>query len=119
MIDSLSLLVKNHEERIARVEAQNNIIRNESADVILEQNNPNPFAETTTITYYVPETVTGTTELVISHSARNEVLRTIQLTKGTPTQLTVSANGLTTGVYVYSIVVANKVLASKKFIIIK
>lgn len=47
-----------------------------------------------------------------------KILQTIALTKGLPQQLTVSASGFDTGVFVYSIVVRGKVLASKKMIII-
>jgi uncharacterized coiled-coil protein SlyX len=119
VIDSLSILIKNQEARIARLEAQNNINRNEVSDIILEQNNPNPFSDQTTITYYIPENVTGTPELIITASSQSQILKKIDLRKGTPTQLTVSAADFNTGVYVYSIIIENQVLASKKFIIIK
>ena len=117
--DSLRLVVKNHEERIARLEAKNEIPLDEAADVILEQNNPNPFAESTVITYYIPAAVSGTPELIVTPSSQSQILQTIPLTKGLPQQLTVSASAFDTGVYVYSIVSNGKVLASKKMIIIK
>ena len=119
VIDSLSLVIKNHEERIARLEAQNNINRNEVQDVILEQNNPNPFSDNTTITYYIPESVVGTPELIITASSQSQILKKIGLQKGIPTQLSVSASDFNTGVYVYSIIIENQVFASKKLIIIK
>jgi hypothetical protein len=117
--DSLLTIVNSLQDRISRLEVQNNISLNDAMDVILEQNNPNPFAESTTITYYIPETVNGTPELIITSSANSQIKETFQLTKGIPIQLLVSAQGFNTGVYVYSIVVQNKILATKKFIIIK
>lgn len=117
--DSLKLILRTTEERLARLEAKNEIALNEAADIILEQNNPNPFADNTIITYYIPLAVLGTPELIITPSSQSQILQTMALTKGLPQQLTVSASGFDTGVYVYSIVVQGKVLASKKFIVIK
>jgi len=119
-IDSLILANKNFEERIARLETKNEISLDEVSDVILEQNNPNPFSENTTITYYIPDKVQGDAELVIAPAAsQSPALQKYPLTKGTPTQLTISAQDLYTGVFVYSITVSGKVIVSKKFIIIK
>ena len=42
-----------------------------------------------------------------------------RLFAGTPTQLIISAQDLYTGVFVYSITINGKIVASKKFIIIK
>jgi len=117
--DSLQTIINTLQDRFSRLEAQSNIPLKDAMDVILEQNNPNPFSESTTITYYIPETVIGSPELIITHSANPEVIEKFELLKGIPTQFLVSAQNFKTGVYVYSIVVQNKVLASKKFIIIK
>lgn len=117
--DSLSMVVKQLNDRISRIEASVQIPVDESVDVILEQNNPNPFADQTIITYYVPNKVIGTPELIIASTSQSPVLQRMTLVKGMPTQLVVSAKELYTGVFVYSIVANNKVLATKKFIIIK
>ena len=119
VIDSLSLVIKNHEERIARLEAQNNINRNEVQDVILEQNNPNPYSSSTTITYYIPSEVIGKPQLVVNRSTDSVNLLSFEATKGIPTQQVVEASTLDTGVYVYTLIVQGKVLASKKMIVIK
>lgn len=119
VIDSLRLIISNQETRIARLESQNNINSNEIADIILEQNNPNPFSDKTVITYFVPNNVAGEPTMVISPYSRSEVMKTYKLQKGMPTQLTVTASDLGTGVYVYSVMIADNVVASKKFIIIK
>lgn len=117
--DSLRFITKILEERIARLEANSQISLDEAADVILEQNNPNPFAESTLITYYIPDRVQGNAELIVSPTSQSPILQRYPLTKGLPTQMSVSAHDLYTGVFVYSIVANGKVLASKKFIIIK
>ncbi len=117
--DSLRVILKNHEERLARLEAQNQIAVSDAADIILEQNNPNPFAESTTITYYIPDSVQGDAELLIAPTTQSPVLQHYILTKGIPTQITISSANLYTGVFVYSISINSKVFASKKFIVIK
>jgi len=119
IVDSLKLVIANQEARIARLEAQNNINRNEVQDIILEQNNPNPYSSSTTITYYIPSEVTGNLQLVVSRSTGSNVLLSFDAIKGTPTQQVIDASNLDTGVYVYSLIVQGKVLASKKMIVIK
>ncbi|MBX7153496.1 MAG: tail fiber domain-containing protein [Bacteriodetes bacterium] len=119
VIDSLRLIITNQEARIARLETQNNINRDDEIDVILEQNNPNPYSNTTTITYYIPTTILGTPQLVVTKSSGIQVLLSFDALKGTPNQQVIDATTLDTGVYVYSLVVQGKVLASKKMIVIK
>ena len=117
--DSLRQIIENHEGRLARLEIQNQIPANELSDIILDQNNPNPFAETTIITYYIPKYIHGDAELLITPANQYSILQRYTLTKGVPSQISVSANDLYTGVFAYSISINGKILASKKFIIIK
>lgn len=62
--DSLQLLLKNLQDRVTRIEAEKHIPLDGEQDIILEQNNPNPFADNTTITYYIPDKVQGDAEFV-------------------------------------------------------
>ena len=117
--DSLQLIIANLQDRLARLEAEKQVPLDGIQDIILEQNNPNPFSDITTITYFVPDKVQGSAELVITPYSQSPILQNYPLTKGIPTQLSISAQDLYTGVFVYSITVGGKVLASKKFIIIK
>jgi len=118
-IDSLKLIISNQESRIIRLEAQNSINRDEVSDVILEQNNPNPYSTTTTITYYIPSAVQGNPQLVVTRSSGSQVLLSFDVVKGIPTQQIIDATTLDTGVYAYTLIVQGKVLASKKMIVIK
>lgn len=119
VVDSLKLVIANQEARIARLEAQNNINRNEVSDIILEQNNPNPYSSSTTITYYIPNEVIGKPQLVVNRSTDSVNLLSFEATKGIPTQQIIDASTLNTGVYVYSLILQGNVLASKKMIVIK
>jgi hypothetical protein len=118
-IDSLKLIVKNLENRLSRLEAEKQIPLDGEQDVILEQNNPNPFADNTTITYFIPKKIQGIAELVITPISQSVTLQKFSLIKGTPTQLVISARDLYTDVFIYSITIDGKVIASKKLIIIK
>lgn len=115
--DSLRVVTRNLEERIARLETKNTMPLTEAMDVILEQNNPNPFSDMASITYYIPENVAGVTEMVISSTDQKNILKQFPLEKGTPTQVQVNAKEFNTGVYVYSIVNNGRILAAKKMII--
>ncbi|MBS1538684.1 MAG: tail fiber domain-containing protein [Bacteroidetes bacterium] len=117
--DSLKFLLQKHEERIARLEVQNNIKQNEISDVILEQNTPNPFSNITTITCYIPEQIKGQPQLIITPSNGGLSLFSFDVVKGVPQEIRVDANTLDTGVYIYSIVLQGNILATKKMIIIK
>lgn len=117
--DSLRLVVKNLEERIARLEANNAVPLTEQIDVILEQNNPNPFSDNASITYYIPEKVSGKAEMLISSTDQKTILQQFPLEKGMPSQITVDAKDFKTGVYVYSLAINGRILAAKKLIIIK
>ncbi len=117
--DSLSLIVTNFHDKITRLEAEKQIPLDGEQDILLEQNNPNPFSDVTAITYYIPEKVAGSSpELLISSLSQNIVLQRISLIKGSPVQISISAKDFETGVYVYSIFTSGKIVASKKFIVI-
>ena len=117
--DSLRLVVQNLHEHISRLEASNSVPLTEPMDVILEQNNPNPFSDNASITYYIPEKVNGKAEMLIGSTDQNVILKQFPLEKGKPAQLYVDAKDFKTGVYVYSLAVNGKILAAKKLIIIK
>ncbi|MBS1538216.1 MAG: tail fiber domain-containing protein, partial [Bacteroidetes bacterium] len=119
-IDSLKKVVETMETRLARLEVTNNINLEEFPDIILEQNNPNPFSESAKITYYIPEKVNGDGKLlIVSASMMSDILRSIDLIKGMPQQVTIDATDLKTGVYIYTLTVGGKIAATKKMIIIK
>ncbi len=118
-IDSLHFVAKKLEQRVARLESQQQMPLDEAIDVLLEQNTPNPFAGNSTITYFIPEKVQGNAEIVVATSNQSSVIKRFDCIKGIPSQVVISAQDMTIGIYVYSVLANGKVLASKKMILIR
>ncbi len=80
--------------------------------IILNQNDPNPFAEETDITYYLPETV-GTATIMF-YDNNGVVIKAVQLqSKGNGT-LHVFASNLSSGIYTYALIADGKLIDTKK-----
>jgi hypothetical protein len=80
--------------------------------IILNQNDPNPFAEETDITYYLPETV-GTATIMF-YDNTGVVIKAVQLqSKGNGT-LHVFASNLSSGIYTYALIADGKLIDTKK-----
>jgi len=90
-----------------------------SSGYILDQNNPNPFAETTEINYYIPLNYKGESKLIIADENGINILQSFDLCFGKPCQISISAKELITGVYLYGIRVNGKIVKSKKMMIVK
>lgn len=84
---------------------------NEVTVIILDQNAPNPFAEDTDIRYVIPETVKKAD--IIIYNKSGIVLKSVDVkTKGEGT-LHIYAADLSSGLYVYSLIVDGKVMETK------
>ena len=115
-IDSLKakgITIKANNDNILSVDNQ------KYEDIILEQNNPNPFSETCQINYYIPNKYNGKAKLVITDEFGRKVIQSHEICNGKPCQMTISAKELITGVYIYGIVLSGRVVKSKKMMIIK
>ncbi len=88
-------------------------------NVILEQNNPNPFSDETKINYYIPSDFSGQAELMLSDEKGSTVIKKLEACIGKPCSITISAEGLNTGVYVYALLLDGKIIKSQKMMIIK
>ncbi len=84
-----------------------------------EPNTANPFAEQSYINYYIPSKYQGIAKLVITDEFGRKVFQEHDVCTGKPCQITISAKGLNTGVYVYWIQLNGRLLVSKKLILIK
>lgn len=84
--------------------------------IVLNQNEPNPFREKTTISYIIPEKV-AEAQLVI-HTQNGEVIKELDLNNGFG-RVDVFASNLSTGTYVYSIVADGKVIVTKRMVVMK
>jgi len=82
--------------------------------IVLNQNVPNPFAESTVITYNIP---TDFTKAQISFStADGKIIKSVDITSKGEGRLNVFANDLTNGFYTYTLVVDGKIIDTKKMV---
>ncbi len=82
--------------------------------IVLDQNVPNPFAEQTTINYYLPDN-TGKAQMLF-YNASGKLIQSVELTQKGQGQLNVFAQDLTNGMYTYTLVVDGKIAATKKMV---
>lgn len=81
--------------------------------VVLEQNVPNPFAEQTSISYFIPEG-TQNAKIVFTDLTGKEI-KTVELQSGSGL-MTVFASNLSSGQYQYSLIINGKVYETKKMV---
>lgn len=82
--------------------------------IVLNQNQPNPFAEQTTITYNVPEKY-GFAQLVFK-TVDGKIIKTVDITKKGRGMVNVFASDLSNGLYMYSLIVDGEVIDTKKMV---
>lgn len=82
--------------------------------IVLNQNAPNPFAESTTISYTLPETY-GSAQLVF-RANDGKTVKTVDLSGKGRSSVTVYANDLSSGTYSYSLVIDGETAESKTMI---
>jgi uncharacterized coiled-coil protein SlyX len=80
--------------------------------IVLNQNVPNPFAESTIITYSIPESVQRAQ--IHFYDMKGTLIRSVDITERGDGQLNVYANDLSSGVYTYSLVADGKLVTTKK-----
>ncbi len=80
--------------------------------VILNQNVPNPFAESTIITYSIPESVQRAQ--IHFYDLKGVLINSVEITERGHGQLNVYANDLSFGIYTYTLVTDGKIVATKK-----
>ncbi|MCC6372460.1 MAG: tail fiber domain-containing protein [Bacteroidia bacterium] len=82
--------------------------------LVLNQNVPNPFAESTVISYNIPSDFTKAQ--IIFSTSDGKVIKVMEVTEKGSGSLNVFANDLTHGVYSYTLVVDGKTVDTKKMI---
>ena len=85
-----------------------------SNSIILNQNDPNPFAEETKITYTIPEGVSEAKIIFFDNSGH--IIQTVKINERGEGQLNVYASNLTSGLYSYSLIADGKVIDTKKMV---
>jgi hypothetical protein len=84
----------------------------DSHGIILNQNDPNPFMESTTIRYTIPVEIKDA-KLLFSDN-KGMIFKTVEIESRGIGSLDVYASELSTGIYTYSLVCDGKVIESKK-----
>jgi hypothetical protein len=82
--------------------------------IVLDQNVPNPFAESTVINYNIPTDFVKAQ--IIFSTSDGKVIRSVDIATKGPGKLNVFANDLSSGMYSYSLVVDGKTIDTKKMV---
>ncbi len=93
---------------------QTDVTLTNSESVVLNQNVPNPFAEQTTITYNLPESVHKAQ--LLFYDATGKLIKSVDLTARGNGQINVFANDLSNGIYSYALVVDGQIADTKRMV---
>ncbi|MCW3071544.1 MAG: hypothetical protein JWO44_1434 [Bacteroidetes bacterium] len=91
-----------------------NVELKDAQSIVLDQNVPNPFAEQTTINYFLPETVVKAQ--ILFYNAAGKLIQTVELKEKGKGQLNVFASDLSNGVYSYTLVADGNIIETKRMI---
>ena len=80
--------------------------------IVLNQNVPNPFADHTSISYFIPENA-GYAQIIFTDNV-GKIIKTVDLAGSGEGTLSVFADNLRSGVYTYSLIIDGKVIESKQ-----
>ncbi len=82
--------------------------------IVLNQNVPNPFAEKTIITYFIPESI-GKAQI---HFYNNEggLINTVEIKERGNGQINVYADDLSSGIYTYSLIADGRFISTKRMV---
>jgi len=86
-------------------------------EAILYQNAPNPFTSNTEISYYLPETTTQA--VLYIYNLQGIELQSFLLTEAGSHSVTISGSALPAGMYLYTLVVDNEIIDTKRMILTK
>jgi hypothetical protein len=89
----------------------------QSSDPVLYQNAPNPFSSTTDISFHIPSEATSATMYVFTLSGT--LVHDIPITTKGDGSVSIHGSTLTPGMYVYTLVVDNQIVDSKRMILTK
>lgn len=98
---------QNTKEKTLQIQLANNMV--------LYQNEPNPFGESTVIRYFIPENITSNVFIVFNDMFGNEIKKVEITTKGFG-NINANSENLASGIYSYSLIVNGNVIDTKKMI---
>ncbi len=91
-----------------------NVNLSDRNSIILNQNVPNPFAESTTITFSIPTSVQKAQ--IHFYDGQGKLINSVDIVERGNGQLNVFANDLSTGVYTYSLVADGQIVSTKRMV---
>ncbi len=83
--------------------------------VMMDQNKPNPFSESTVITLNIPRNAQAATIFIYDMSGKQ--VQSFPVSERGETDITVYANDLAAGMYIYTLVVDGKVAVTRRMIV--
>lgn len=113
ILDRLTKLEAELEKTKQQV-AQMDVLLEKNNIIVLGQNTPNPFTESTVINYSIPRSF-GRAQLIFT-ATNGEVVKTADIKVSGKGQVNVFASDLTSGLYTYTLIIDGKVIETKKMI---
>jgi len=113
-IDELKTLVIAQNTAPANSDNKQSVELSDKNVVVLNQNVPNPFAETTVITYNIPADFSNAQ--VLFYDNNGKLIKTVDVKAKGKGVLNVFANDLTNGIYSYSLVVDGIITDTKRMV---
>jgi hypothetical protein len=90
------------------------VLLSKTNTIFLNQNVPNPFSESTVITYSIPK-VFNKAQIIFS-TITGEVIKTTDIKSAGKGQVNVFASDISSGLYTYTLIVDGKQIETKKMI---
>jgi hypothetical protein len=91
-----------------------NVNLSDRNSIVLNQNVPNPFAESTIITFSIPTSVQKAQ--IHFYDGQGKLINSVDIIERGNGQLNVFANDLSTGVYTYSLVADGQIVSTKRMV---
>lgn len=92
-----------------------NIDNNGFINAVLFQNAPNPFTETTIIKYVIPEPFESAR--IIIHNLNGVEIKSFTITESGEGNITINGAELNPGMYLYTLIVGNEIIDTKRMIL--
>jgi hypothetical protein len=104
----------NSEEVQTKLSEVINVRLSDKNTIILSQNVPNPFAESTVINYSIPATV-GKAQIHF-YDGQGKLINSVEITSRGAGQLNVFGEDLSSGTYTYTLVADGQIVSTKKML---
>lgn len=111
------LATMNGEMNSNNLKSQHSTNDNMGGCPVLYQNNPNPFSQETRIHYFIPETSNNAS--LIIYNLQGQELANYSLTQKGEQDCIIQGSELMAGMYVYTLIVDNQIVDSKRMILTK